>query len=115
MADAFVILRLKEKRNVYADIAPASGTETIVSVTVTLYDSSGAVAGAVSATPIVQGTNGGWTVAASADPQAWYRMDPTTLGISAGYYSLAFVITDSASPVNVFECVVGIRVQNDYA
>lgn len=114
MADAYTTIRLKEKRNIYADIAPASGTETIASVTVTLYDSSGAVAGAVSATAIVQGVNGGFTIAADSDPQAWYFMDPTTLAIAAGYYTLAFLIIDSASPANKFEPVVGIKVLADY-
>lgn len=100
---------------------PATGTLTLASVTVTLRDNNGAVAGGISATPLVQGTNGGWDVGASAGPIAWFFFTPGAGGLSlpvpvapdGDLYTLEFLATDTESPAGSYESVVVVKVLAD--
>lgn len=107
MADAYVAMHLHEQRYVYGELDDSTGTLTLAAATVTLYDASGAVAGGVNGA-----TATGYTSSASASPQAWYLLKPTVLGIAAGLYTLAFLITDSNGLI--YEPVIGVRVTADY-
>lgn len=112
MADGYTVIRLKESRKVPVSITPKTGTETIASVRVTLTRSGSLVAVTdVDSLLIVQNVNGGWDTAAAAKVQAWYILAPVVLALTAGLYSLAFVITDSQG--NVYEPVAGIVVRAD--
>jgi hypothetical protein len=88
-----------EKVPIYSGaFTPASGTETLSAVTVSLYDASGAIAGEVEDEPAT-----GFTDGASASPVAFFDVDPIALDLdeptpSTGQacYTLQFTATDSA-------------------
>ena len=100
MADAYTgVVRYNEVRDVYGSIAPVSGTKTIQSVSVTLKDSAGAVAGGVDATAITQANNGGFTPGADRAPEAWFTFSAAALALPVPTkftnYEMHFVITDT--------------------
>jgi hypothetical protein len=88
------VIGIDEERDLYATFRPATGTLTLASCTVSLYDSGGAAAG----DPVVSGAAAtGITSLASAAPQAWYTFKATTLALVPGLYRLAFRSVDSNS------------------
>ena len=82
---------LSERRNARVTLTPQAPatTITISTATVTLFDTSGAVAGGVS------GALASFDSGAQAAPRAWYQVKPTVLGIAPGTYTVAFLIVDS--------------------
>lgn len=107
MAIAYGTMLLSEKRNARVTITPQSPatTLTIASATVTLYDSSGNVAGGVSAASATFDTG------AQAAPRVWFLLRPSVLAIVPGVYSVAFLVTDSAG--FVYEPVLSITIKAD--
>ncbi len=109
MPDAYATIRLSEQRDVFVTLTPLVGTAIINSGSVTIYDSSGLVAGGVNGVPVTGSTSG--TLAA---PQAWYLLKPSALGLVPGVYSVAFLLNVLASGVSsVDEPVVGVVVLPD--
>ncbi len=105
MVDLSGSMRLSERRNARVTLTPQppATTITISSVTVTLYDSSGNIAGGVSA------LTASFDSGAQAAPRCWYLLRPSVLAIVAGIYTLAFVITDASG--FVWEPVIIVNVQ----
>ncbi|HZO90521.1 MAG TPA: hypothetical protein VFB38_19495 [Chthonomonadaceae bacterium] len=93
MPDAFVSLRRGEKRPLYGQETMAIGTLTIAASPIpsaTLYDASGAaVAGFAGLTA------SGYDSGAQAAPRVWLNLD--TSGLAAGFYTLVFNFTATAS------------------
>lgn len=99
MANSYTVIIWPEKVPIYSGaFTPATGTETLSAVTVSLYDASGDIAGEVEDEPAT-----GFTSGASAAPVAFFDVDPIALGLDEptpatgqAVYSLEFVATDSA-------------------
>lgn len=101
MASAYCVVNYPEKVPIYSGAwTPSTGTETLASVSVTLRDAAGAVAGSVSGVAAT-----GFDSGAQAAPAAWYDFYPGPLGLNLteptyvsgqSIYSLEFVAIDSA-------------------
>ncbi len=106
MPDAFVRMRLGEKRPVYAQVTAASGTLTINGTpTCTLYDASDtAVPGFIGASVT------GYDVGAQTAPRVWYNLD--TGNLAPGFYTLVFRFQVLASDgmTRVYEPVIEIQI-----
>jgi hypothetical protein len=89
VADATVILRKGEKRNLFGTLT-ANSTLTLASATFTLYDSNHAV---------VSGFSGQAATLTIAGPaltvKASYALDTSAAAIVAGDYEAWFVLTDA--------------------
>lgn len=103
---ATVALRLSEQRQVFVTLTPLTGTLTISSAVVTLYDASGNVAGGVSAIAVTGKDSG-----AQSAPRAWFLLRPSVLSIVPGSYTLTFLVTDSSG--FIYEPVVMVVVGAD--
>src|ERR1041385_2204479 len=107
--DAYETMRIGEVRDLEGVFTPESGTITLSSATVSLYDASGAIAGDVDEADATGITSG-----ASAAPVAWYTFDLTDdgLGINAGLYTLTLSAVDSDGKDYITS--IGVRVKNAY-
>ena len=98
MASNPAIVFYPEKVTIYSGAwTPDTGTETLSSVAVTLYDNQWAVAGGISSLAAT-----GFDNLASAAPTAWFDFDPVARTVSQptpatgqAIYTLRFVATDS--------------------
>lgn len=96
MADAAEPIGYEETRNIFAELTPETGTETIVSATLTVCDVSGNEMAGYDALIIVQGGNGGWTALSTSPVQVWFTTSPSSMGLTAGgLYLFKFAVTDS--------------------
>jgi hypothetical protein len=111
MPDAFIKIRVGEKRPIYGQVTADSGTLTIQASpgpTLTLYDSNGA---AVTGLNNIAAT--GYDAGALAAPRAWYNLDTTTpASLAAGFYTMVFKFTANGSDglTRVYEPSVEIAV-----
>lgn len=101
MADSYVKMKVGEKRPLYGNLTPASGTLTLAAMpTYVLYDADGDPVSGFS------GNCDGYDTGAQAAPRCWINLDTATL--TAGFYTLVFTVTDSAG--EVYEPEVCLRV-----